>query len=275
MMKLTLGYSPCPNDCFIFDAMVHGKIDTEGLEFEVVMEDVESLNKRALHLLKLPLDITKLSYHAYMYATNNYNLLQSGSALGRGCGPLLITNNKSLDVNNLPLDSKIAIPGKYTTAHMLFSLAFPKHHNKTSMVFSAIEEAVLSNDFDAGVIIHENRFTYQLRGLHKIIDLGDYWETQTGCAIPLGGIVVSKNISDEITMKINRVLQRSVQFAFDNPISSRQYVKQHAQEMDEQVMQNHINLYVNNFSLDLGIEGTKAVEELKQRFNIVQLENSK
>jgi len=274
-MKLTLGYSPCPNDCFMFDAMVHGKIDTEGLEFEVVMEDVESLNKRALHLYKSPLDISKLSYHAYMYASENYNLLQSGSALGRGCGPLLITNNKNLDVNNLPLDAKIAIPGKYTTAHMLFSLAFPKHKHKTSMVFSDIENAVLSDGFDAGVIIHENRFTYQLKGLHKIIDLGEYWETQTGCAIPLGGIVVSKNINDEITRKINRVLQRSVQYAFDNPSSSKDYVKQHAQEMDENVMQNHINLYVNNFSVDLGLEGNKAVDELEKRFNNLQLENNK
>ena len=143
------------------------------------------------------------------------------------------------------------------------------------MVFSDIENAVLSDEFDAGVIIHENRFTYQLKGLHKIIDLGEYWETQTECAIPLGGIVVSKNITDEITSKINRVLQRSVLFAFDNPTSSRHYVKQHAQEMNEEVMQNHINLYVNNFSVDLGLEGNKAVDELEKRFNNLQLENNK
>ncbi len=266
-MILTLGYSPCPNDCFMFDAMVHGKIDTEGLDFEVVMEDVETLNKRALNLYQLPLQISKLSYHAYMYARKNYNLLQSGSALGRGCGPLLISKNKSLTSSNLPIDSKIAIPGNYTTAHMLFSFAFSQHRNKTSLVFSEIENAVLSNEFDAGVIIHENRFTYQDRGLYKIIDLGEYWESQTGCAIPLGGIVVSKNISMQVTEKINRVLKRSIQYAFDSPTSSQEYVKQHAQEMIEEVIRNHINLYVNNFSLELGSEGNKAILELSNMFS--------
>jgi 1,4-dihydroxy-6-naphthoate synthase len=254
----------------MFHAMVHGKIDTEGLEFDVVLDDVESLNKRALGLVASPLQISKLSFHAYLYAINSYNLLQSGAALGRGCGPLLITNNKNFETTSLPSNAKIAVPGKYTTANMLFSLAYPKHQNTKFMVFSNIEQAVLSGEFDAGVIIHENRFTYQSKGLHKIIDLGAYWESQTGCAIPLGGIVVSKTISAATAQKINRVLQQSILYAFKNPTSSIDYIKQHAQEMDEVVIQNHINLYVNEYSVALGLEGNRAIDELKNKFKTLK-----
>ena len=191
-MKLTLGFSPCPNDTFIFDAMVHHKIDTEGLEFEVVMEDVEELNQRAF---AHELDITKLSFHAYAYLINRYVLLSAGSALGNNCGPLLIAKKEmsEKEINN----SKIAIPGKFTTANFLLGLAYPKAQNKIPVLFSEIEEAILSGKVDAGLVIHETRFTYHERGLVKIIDLGEYWEGDTGLPIPLGGIVVKRGLSTE------------------------------------------------------------------------------
>lgn len=257
MNKLTLGYSSCPNDCFIFDALVHHKIDTEGLEFEVVMEDVEALNKRAFNA---SLDITKLSYHAYAYCSDNYVLLDSGSALGNSCGPLLISKKdiKPEEVNSL----KIGIPGKYTTANFLLSLAFPAAPNKVEMVFSEIEDAVLNGKVDAGLIIHENRFTYEQKGLKKIKDLGEYWEESTGYPIPLGGIVIRRNLSNELKERVNQVLQKSVEYALLHPTASLEYVRKHAQEMNPEVMMKHINLYVNHYSIRLGKEGRQAVEAL-------------
>lgn len=259
-MKLTIGFSPCPNDTFIFDALIHHKIDTEGLEFEVFYDDVETLNKKAF---RGELDITKLSYHAFAYAADKYILLDAGSALGFGVGPLLISKFKFSisDLEKNP-DLKIGIPGKYTTANFLLSLAFPEATNKQEVVFSDIENAVLDGRTDIGLIIHENRFTYQDKGLHKIIDLGDYWEKRTGCAIPLGGIVANRNLSAGVQQKINRVLKRSVEFAFANPKSGLEYIRSHAQEMSVDVMYKHIDLYVNQFSVDLGVEGKKAVKLL-------------
>ena len=251
-MKLTLGYSPCPNDTFIFDAMIHGKIDTEGLEFEVILGDVEELNQKAF---RVDLDITKLSYHAFAYLVDDYVLLDAGSALGNNCGPLLITKN---EVNQV-LHQSIAIPGKYTTANFLLSLAYPDAQNKTPTLFSDIENDVLSEKVDLGLIIHENRFTYQERGLKKIIDLGEFWETKTGLPIPLGGIVIKRNLPNDIQQKVNRVMRRSVEFALNHPEQTLTYVEQHAQEMDTKVMMQHINLYVNDFTLDLGEKGRKAV----------------
>jgi 1,4-dihydroxy-6-naphthoate synthase len=259
-MKLTIGFSPCPNDTFIFDALIHHKIDTEGLDFEVFYDDVETLNQKAF---RGELDITKLSYHAFAYAADKYILLDAGSALGFGVGPLLIT--KQADVSNLISNIsnlKIGIPGKYTTANFLLSLAFPDATNKQEIIFSDIENAVLDGRIDIGLIIHENRFTYQNKGLHKIIDLGDFWEKRTGCAIPLGGIVANRNLPLDVQHKINRVLQRSVEFAFANPKSGLEYIRSHAQEMSEEVMYKHIELYVNQFSVDLGVEGKKAVKLL-------------
>ena len=254
-MTLTLGYSPCPNDTFIFDAMVHGKIDTEGLSFEPILEDVEALNQKAF---RHELSITKLSYHAFAYLVDKYALLQAGSALGNGVGPLLITKNES--VKEHINEATIAIPGKYTTANFLFSLAFPEAQNKKEIIFHEIEDAVLRGIVDAGVIIHENRFTYHERGLLKIMDLGEYWESSTGMPIPLGGIVVSRDLPLEIQLKIERVMKRSVQYAFENPYASHEYVASHAQEMDEKVRQKHIDLYVNSFTEDLGKQGKDAVE---------------
>lgn len=256
-MKLTLGFSPCPNDTFIFDAMIHGRIDTEGLEFEVFLGDVEELNRRAG---LADLDITKLSYHAYAHLTEKYILLDAGSALGNNCGPLLIAKSSipPEDISNL----KIAIPGKLTTANFLLSLAFPNATQKVEMLFSEIETAVLNGAVDAGLIIHENRFTYADKGLVKLIDLGEYWEQSTGMPIPLGGIVIKRNLPESIIHKVNRIIQRSVEYAWANPTASEAFIAQHAQEMDPAVRRQHIDLYVNQFSADLGAQGRAAVDHL-------------
>jgi len=260
MQKISLGFSTCPNDTFIFDAMVHHKIDTENLDFDVFMADVEVLNHKAIHN---ELDVTKISYHAYSKIANNYALLDSGSALGYKNGPLLISKSKIYpdEVDQL----KIAIPGFNTTANLLLSIAYPNAKNKTEYLFSDIEEVVLSGEADAGLIIHENRFTYEKKGLKKIIDLGEYWEQQTGLPIPLGGIAVNRNLDYETQMKINRILKRSVEFAFENPKSAYSYIKQYAQEMDEEVMYKHINLYVNNFTKELGKDGRNAIKVLYEK----------
>ncbi len=256
-MKLTLGFSPCPNDTFIFDGMIHNKIDTEGLEFEVVMEDVEALNKMAF---QGKLDITKLSYHAYAYLIDKYVLLNAGSALGNNCGPLLISKNtySQKEVDQL----SIVIPGKYTTANFLLSLAFPAATNKKAVLFSEIEPMVIHESAQAGLIIHENRFTYQEKGLRKIIDLGEFWEQKTKLPIPLGGIVVDRNQPLEIQQKVNRVMRRSVEYALNNPTATKDFVRQHAQEMEEEVMFKHIKLYVNDYTVDLGEKGREAVQTL-------------
>jgi 1,4-dihydroxy-6-naphthoate synthase len=258
--KLTLGFSPCPNDCFIFDALVHGKIDAEGLEFDVVMADVEELNRRAF---AGAIDITKLSYHAFAHLTNEYALLNAGSALGFGVGPLLVTRERNRNLEEKGISQlKIAIPGKYTTANFLLSLAYPGANNRVEMLFSDIEEAVLKGVVDAGLIIHESRFTYVEKGLHKLVDLGEFWEAYAGAPIPLGGIVVNRAIPLEQRVSIDRVLRKSVAYAFAHPDSSRNFVRANAQEMDEEVMQKHIHLYVNEYSLDLGVEGRRAVNLL-------------
>jgi 1,4-dihydroxy-6-naphthoate synthase len=258
-MKLTLGFSPCPNDTFIFDALIHHKIDTEGLEFEVLYDDVETLNQKAF---RGELDVTKLSYQAFAYVANQYVLLDSGSALGFGVGPMLISKFEFSISDLSNANHKIGIPGKYTTANFLLGLALPDATNKQEMVFSEIEDALLDEKIDVGLIIHENRFTYQNKGLKKIIDLGDYWEKQTGCAIPLGGIVANRKLPLDIQHKLNRVLRKSVEFAFANPKSGLEFIRSHAQEMSEEVMYKHIDLYVNKYSVDLGEEGRKAINLL-------------
>ena len=254
-MKLTLGFSPCPNDTFIFDALVHHKIDTEGLEFEVIFADVEQLNKWAF---QRKLDITKLSYNAFTHCVHDYALLDSGSALGRNCGPLLIKQPNTI----LTKESKIAIPGKYTTANMLLGIAYPEYQNKVELLFSEIENKVLEGRIDAGLIIHENRFTYEEKGLEKVNDLGEFWQEETGLPIPLGGIVVKRELPLAIQQKIERVLRKSVEYAFANPNSSADFVKYHAQEMEKKVLDAHIALYVNDYSISLGDQGRNAVELL-------------
>ncbi|MGQ3685356.1 MAG: 1,4-dihydroxy-6-naphthoate synthase [Candidatus Loosdrechtia sp.] len=265
-MKLTLGFSPCPNDTFIFDALANRKIDTEGLSFELIITDVEELNRLAF---QHSLDITKLSYYACAHLIKDYRVLPAGSALGNNCGPLLITRpeKKKLSVEK----GIIAIPGKYTTAHFLLNMAFPGATHKTEMRFSDIEEAVLQNKADAGVIIHENRFTYQDKGLIKILDLGEYWEQQTKLPIPLGGIVIKREISPALSQKVNRIVRRSVEYALANPASSKAYVKHHARELDEHVRNQHIQLYVNNYTVNLGETGKRAVKTLFKQARINSL----
>lgn len=258
-MKLSLGFSPCPNDTFIFDALVNGKIDTEGLEFDVQLGDVETLNTKAFNA---ELDITKLSYHAFAYVADHYQLLHSGSALGKNCGPLLIAKKEIPNLKTQIQNLSIAIPGKYTTANFLLGIAFPEAVNKKEMVFSQIENAVLQGEVDAGLIIHENRFTYQAKGLKKLIDLGEFWEQKTNLPIPLGGIAIRKNIPSEVKIKVEKLIRKSIEFAFQNPEASKSYVKSHSQEMEDDVIKSHIELYVNNFSVDLGEEGVRAVHEI-------------
>ncbi len=256
-MTLSLGFSPCPNDTFIFYAMIHQKVDTEGLEFVVHYEDVATLNKRAF---QNELDITKLSYHAFAYCVKDYVLLDAGSALGNNCGPLLIA--KQLHDSTSLASEMIGIPGKYTTANFLFSLAYPGLQNKKALLFSDIEAAVLKEEVAAGVIIHENRFTYQNKGLVKIRDLGEYWEETYQMPIPLGGIVIKRSLPESTQQKVNRIMRRSVEYAFAHPEDTMPYVSQYAQEMNPTVMKQHIDLYVNDFTVNLGKKGRQAIQTL-------------
>ena len=254
-MKLTLGFSSCPNDTFMFDALVNQKIDTEGLDFEVLIKDIEHLNKQAM---QKELDITKLSFSAFLYCIDKYILLNCGSALGLNCGPIFIKNPKTV-INE---ESKIAIPGIFTTANLLLDLVYPELQNREELLFSEIEEAVLKQHVDAGVIIHENRFTYEQKGLDKIQDLGLFWQKKTKLPIPLGGIFVKRTVERSVQEKIQRVIKRGIEYAFANPESSKEYVALHAQELEQKVIESHIKLYVNKFSIDLCQEGKKAVRTL-------------
>jgi len=266
-MKLTIGFSPCPNDTFIFDALVNNKINTGDLEFDVTMEDVQTLNEMAIGGKA---DITKISYGSLPLILNNYLVLSSGSALGKGVGPLLIAPFE------LPAPAVkqcvIAIPGKYTTAHVLFSLAFPEAINKVFLRYDEIEDFVLSNNgslediqsVKLGVIIHENRFTYQERGLVKQTDLGKFWETETGLPVPLGGIVANRKLPKDVQLKVQSLIRESLKYAYAHEKELSDFVKDNAREMSPDVMQMHIDLYVNDFSNDLGDEGKKAVMKFLQ-----------
>ncbi|HTN38647.1 MAG TPA: 1,4-dihydroxy-6-naphthoate synthase [Arachidicoccus sp.] len=257
-MKLKLGYSPCPNDTFIFDALVNKAFDAEGFEFEIHLEDVQTLNQWAI---EGKLDISKVSYGALPLITEQYFVMSSGGAIGNGCGPLLISKNivNEEEVNN----STIAIPGENTTAHLLFSLAYPNAKNKVFKVFNEIESFVQSGQ-GLGVIIHENRFTYADKGLNRVVDLGDYWEQKTGSPIPLGGIVGKRSLPLPVLKKIDSLIRHSIEYAYVNKYKDNlpDYIKEHAQEMSEEVMLQHINLYVNSFSFKLGKTGRDAVRNL-------------
>ena len=256
MKKLTLGFSPCPNDTFIFDALIHGKIDTEGLDFEVLMGDVEELNQMAF---SGELDITKLSYHAFFYVLDEYIMMDSGSALGSNCGPILIKDQGGLNPKDNDL---IGIPGKYTTANFLLNYAYPELQNKKEILFSDIESALKNKGVSAGLIIHENRFTYAERGFEKVKDLGEHWEQNTGMPIPLGGIAIKRNLEPDLQEKVQRLIKMSLEFAFDKPLESLAFVKEYAQEMDEAIIQKHIHLYVNHYSLSLGEKGKAAIKQM-------------
>ena len=265
-MKLSLGFSPCPNDCFVFDAIVNRRIDLEGIEFVPRIADVEALNRATF---AGDIDVTKLSYHAYAYCARDYVMLDAGGALGRNCGPLLISKRPVAREDVAAGDLRIAIPGKYTTANFLCGLAFPLARHKVEMLFSDIEQALVDGHVDAGLIIHENRFTYQARGLRKIVDLGEFWESETGLPIPLGGIVIDRRLPADVQECVNRILRASVEYAFAHRDASLPFVREHAQAMSEEVMYKHIDLYVNDFTVDLGVEGRRAVEVLFERANAV------
>ncbi|HMG16317.1 MAG TPA: 1,4-dihydroxy-6-naphthoate synthase [Saprospiraceae bacterium] len=265
-MKLTLGFSPCPNDTFIFDAIVNKKIDLHGLDFEVCMEDVETLNEWAL---EGKLDITKLSYHAYAYCHDEYVILNSGSALGNNCGPLFISK-KLIDEKDLS-NISVAIPGKLTTAHFLFSIFYPHIKNKQQMLFSEIENAILDERVDAGVIIHENRFTYEEKGLKKICDLGEKWEKETHYPIPLGGIMLKRDKSDDLGLKLDKIIHDSIQHAYLQKPLITPFIKAHSQELSDEVIYKHIALYVNKYSLNLGIKGREAIQYMYQKATELEL----
>lgn len=268
-MKYTLGFSPCPNDTFIFDALVNHKIDSGEIEFDVRLEDVETLNELAIDSM---LDFTKVSYGVLPLITTDYKVLNSGSALGKGVGPLLISKE------NIPFEEVdncvIAIPGENTTAHLLFSQAFPNAKNKVFKRYDEIEKFVLdSNEKSLGVIIHENRFTYFERGLQKIVDLGNFWENKTGYPIPLGGIVGKKSLGESILSKVDALIKESIKYAFKNYPLITDYVKIHSQEMEPEVMKKHIDLYVNNYSIALGKDGKRAIEHVLDVYNKSNMKN--
>ncbi len=255
MQIISIGFSPCPNDTFIFDALINNKIDTRGIRFNAVLEDVQTLNEWAI---EGKLAVTKLSFGVLPLVAEKYKLLNSGSALGRGVGPLLISSNNEACLPGGVNDSWIAIPGENTTAHLLFSLAYPQAKNKIFLRYDEIEQFV-SDRKGLGVIIHENRFTYQQKGLKKVTDLGDFWENQTGQPIPLGGIVVSNLINYTMQKEIDVLIKKSINYAFSNYPQLNDYIRGNAQEMSDDVMRKHIDLYVNPFSIDLGEEGKRAV----------------
>lgn len=263
MKKISLGFSPCPNDTFIFDALVNQRIDTGGIEFDVVLEDVETLNRWAI---EGRLDITKLSFGVLPQVLDEYVLLNSGSALGTGVGPLLICKEDREKTSAMLNDLTIAIPGEHTTAHLLFSLAYPTAKNKTFMRYDKIENHVLSGN-GPGVIIHENRFTYADKGLKKITDLGEYWEKETGHPIPLGGIVMKRHFEPALTQQVDTLIRKSIEFAYSNYPVLNEYISSHALEMSEDVMRKHIELYVNDFSIDLGNAGKAAVRKLLEVYS--------
>ena len=258
-MEIEIGFSPCPNDTFIFDALVNAKIDTGIFTFKPVLADVQTLNNWAI---SSKLAVTKISYGVLPLVTKNYAVLNAGSALGNGVGPLLIS--KSLTQKDAQqFEQPVAIPGENTTANLLFSLAYPGQQRKSFMKYNEIEDYVLHGRGN-GVIIHENRFTYAEKGLYKIIDLGDYWEQTTSNPIPLGGIVVSRSMEIAMQMEIDALIRKSIAYAFDAYPELAPYVAENSQEMSEEVMRKHIDLYVNNYSLHLGEVGRTAIAQLVQ-----------
>ena len=270
-MTLTLGFSPCPNDTFIFDALVHNKLDTGELRFDPFLADVETLNEWAI---EGKLDITKLSFPAFFRAKEDYLLLNAGSALGKGVGPLVIKKQEAPisddEVNNF----LIVLPGEHTTAHLLFSMAYPRAKNKTFMRFDLIEDYVSGNPGSLGVIIHENRFTYEEKGLFKHIDLGDYWEEKMHVPIPLGGIAINQSVKRSVALEVDKLIRNSIEYAFNNYPVIPDYVKKHSQAMSPEIMRKHIDLYVNQYSLTLGKSGRDAIKTMYKSFQTLHGQDS-
>lgn len=263
-MNLKLAISSCPNDTFMFDAIINKKIDTKDYKFDLHIADVEQLNKMAFNSES---DISKISFHSFFKVQESYQLLNSGAALGKNCGPLIISKRK-IYPDELS-DCKLAIPGENTTANLLMQIFFPKTVNKKAYLFSDIEEVVLTNECDAGLVIHETRFTYEKRGLKLVADLGNVWEKNFSLPIPLGGIAIKRQLPENIKSDINNILKSSIEYAFANPSSAMNFMKHHAVELDEEIINKHVALYVNNYSLNLGIEGKKAVEKLGEEYGKV------
>lgn len=271
--KITIAMSPCPNDTFIFDALLHNKIDTKGLEFDYVLEDVATLNAWAM---AGKYDISKVSYSAFLKLIGQYSLLRSGSALGRGVGPLLLTKAPLAEEQDLAKfleNARIAIPGETTTANLLLTLAFPNAKHKTEVLFSDIEQGLLDGDFDCGLVIHESRFTYAERGLHCLMDMGNWWEQTSGAAIPLGGIVVKNTMDKALAKTIEGLISDSIAYAWQQYPHLSTFITNNAQEMSESVMRNHIELYVNEYSADLGDVGLQAIKTLINLANQSDLVN--
>lgn len=268
-MRISLGFSPCPNDTFIFDALVNQKIDTGNYQFDIHLEDVQTLNQWAI---EGKLDLSKISYGVLPLVLDQYILLKAGGALGKGVGPLLISKQQISNAQEIINHKTVAIPGINTTAHLLFSLAYPQARKKSFALFSAIENLVTKGESDLGVIIHENRFTYEEKGLKKVIDLGEFWEKQTGLPIPLGGIVAKRTLDNSTLNEIDTLIKKSISFAFNNYPNIADYVKTHSQEMSEKVMRQHIDLYVNDFSIDLGDQGKAAVKKLLEVYSELHAE---
>lgn len=260
MQQLHLGYSPCPNDTFIFYGLIHGKVSCPKVTFIEQLEDVETLNQLAL---QSQLDLTKISYHALGHLRKDYVLLRSGGALGRGCGPLIVAR-ETTSMTQLR-GKKIAIPGQLTTANLLLQLHSEGYEDVLILPFDQIMAAVAEGKVDAGVIIHESRFTYQQHGLKQILDLGQWWEEETGCPIPLGGILAKRTLGPKLIKQIDTALRQSIEYAYAHASEPQAYIKQYAQELDDSVIRNHIDLYVNDFSIDLGDEGIEAVNSLLNR----------
>lgn len=261
MKTLSLGYSPCPNDTFIFYALVRNKINTDDLNFREVIEDVETLNRMAQ---RAELDITKVSYHAYGHLRDQYCLLRSGGALGKGCGPLVVAREK-YGMENLK-GKTVAIPGRLTTAFLLLQIFDPSlKENVKVMSFDKIIDSVKTGEVDSGLIIHESRFTYKKSGLKQVLDLGQWWENETGLPIPLGGILAKRHMGSNLIRRVDRLLRESIEYAFSNRHETSSYIKKYSQEIEDDVIEHHINLYVNNYSLDIGDDGIHAVKELFER----------
>lgn len=256
-MKIRLNFSTCPNDTFMFDALVNKKIDCKGLEFDVHMADIEELNSIAM---TQEVDVSKLSYATYPSIRDNYKILTSGSALGYGSGPLLVSKHKIFKEELS--DVTVAVPGKHTTANRLLEIAFPEILRKKYYLFSDISEAILSGEVDAGVLIHEERFTYAAKGLQLVADLGEEWENRFHLPIALGAIVVNRSLEPETQQLINTLLEDSIRYAFKNPLSSREFVKQYARELSDETIERHIKMFVNDYSLNIGNEGREAVVKL-------------
>lgn len=256
-MKFKLAISTCPNDTFMFDALVNNRIDTLGHKFELELADIEQLNSM---LADNQHDISKVSFHAFAKHTAKYQMLRSGAAIGFGNGPLIISKKK-IYPDELR-DVNIGIPGTETTANLLLSILYPECKNKTVYLFSDIEEALLENEIDAGVIIHETRFSYTHKGLKFVADLGQLWEEKFQLPLPLGGIAIKRGIDEPTKKQIEHLISESVRYAKKNPEASYDFVKKHAQDLDQQVINKHIALYVNNYSIDCGLDGMDAMEKI-------------